>query len=161
MNWVTVHRSNGVTEAEILKNMLESFGIPVIQSGTVVSKGTVLTSNNTALGTGPVTLGDAGTGSSNVSWLFAGSGTPANPVIYKRQVLIGHRRQVRRAAEVSKRRLFQRFDLVQEFSHKSSSTAQRRPPASRTAVRACRDIRASSRPAQWRTGFRRGPHRVD
>jgi Putative prokaryotic signal transducing protein len=28
MNWVTVHRSNGVTEAEILKNMLESFGIP-------------------------------------------------------------------------------------------------------------------------------------
>jgi beta-galactosidase GanA len=28
MNWVIVHRSNGVTEAEILKNMLESFGIP-------------------------------------------------------------------------------------------------------------------------------------
>ncbi len=28
MNWVTIHRSNGVTEAEILKNMLESFGIP-------------------------------------------------------------------------------------------------------------------------------------
>lgn len=28
MDWVTVHRSNGVTEAEILKNMLESFGIP-------------------------------------------------------------------------------------------------------------------------------------
>jgi len=28
MMWVTIHRSNGVTEAEILKNMLESFGIP-------------------------------------------------------------------------------------------------------------------------------------
>ena len=28
MNWVIVHQSNGVTEAEILKNMLESFGIP-------------------------------------------------------------------------------------------------------------------------------------
>ena len=28
MNWITVHKTNGVTEAEILKNMLESFGIP-------------------------------------------------------------------------------------------------------------------------------------
>jgi hypothetical protein len=28
MNWVTVYKTNGVTEAEILKNMLESFGIP-------------------------------------------------------------------------------------------------------------------------------------
>lgn len=28
MNWVTIHRSNGVTEAEILRNMIESFGIP-------------------------------------------------------------------------------------------------------------------------------------
>jgi hypothetical protein len=28
MNWVTVHKTNEVTEAEILKNMLESFGIP-------------------------------------------------------------------------------------------------------------------------------------
>ena len=28
MNWVTVHKANGVTAAEILKNMLESFGIP-------------------------------------------------------------------------------------------------------------------------------------
>jgi hypothetical protein len=29
MNWVTVHKTNGITDAEILKNMLESFGIPV------------------------------------------------------------------------------------------------------------------------------------
>jgi hypothetical protein len=28
MNWVTVHKTNGITDAEILKNMLESFGIP-------------------------------------------------------------------------------------------------------------------------------------
>jgi hypothetical protein len=28
MEWVTVHRTNGVPEAEILKNMLESYGIP-------------------------------------------------------------------------------------------------------------------------------------
>jgi hypothetical protein len=28
MKWVTVHKTTGVTEAEILKNMLESFGIP-------------------------------------------------------------------------------------------------------------------------------------
>jgi hypothetical protein len=28
MNWVTVHKANGITDAEILKNMLESFGIP-------------------------------------------------------------------------------------------------------------------------------------
>jgi hypothetical protein len=28
MNWVTVHKINGITDAEILKNMLESFGIP-------------------------------------------------------------------------------------------------------------------------------------
>jgi hypothetical protein len=29
MNWVAVHKTNGITDAEILKNMLESFGIPV------------------------------------------------------------------------------------------------------------------------------------
>jgi len=28
MRWVTVHKTNGVTDAEILKNMLVSFGIP-------------------------------------------------------------------------------------------------------------------------------------
>ena len=28
MRWVAVHKTNGVTDAEILKNMLESFGIP-------------------------------------------------------------------------------------------------------------------------------------
>jgi hypothetical protein len=28
MKWVTVQRTNGVTEAELLCNMLESFGIP-------------------------------------------------------------------------------------------------------------------------------------
>jgi len=28
MEWVTVHRTNGYSEAEILKNMLESYGIP-------------------------------------------------------------------------------------------------------------------------------------
>lgn len=28
MNWVTVHKTSGVTEAELLKSMLESFGIP-------------------------------------------------------------------------------------------------------------------------------------
>ena len=28
MNWVTVHKTNGITDAEILKNMLESFCIP-------------------------------------------------------------------------------------------------------------------------------------
>ncbi len=33
MNWVTVHKTSGVTEAEILKNMLESFGIPARVSG--------------------------------------------------------------------------------------------------------------------------------
>jgi hypothetical protein len=38
MNWVTVHTSNGVTEAEILKNMLESFGIPARVSAEAVGK---------------------------------------------------------------------------------------------------------------------------
>jgi hypothetical protein len=38
MNWVTVHRSNGVTEAEILKNMLESFGIPARVSAEAYGK---------------------------------------------------------------------------------------------------------------------------
>jgi len=28
MKWVTVHKTSGVTEAEILRDMLESFGIP-------------------------------------------------------------------------------------------------------------------------------------
>ncbi|HPW17955.1 MAG TPA: DUF2007 domain-containing protein [Candidatus Aminicenantes bacterium] len=38
MRWVTVHRSNGVTEAEILKNMLESFGIPARVSAEAYGK---------------------------------------------------------------------------------------------------------------------------
>ena len=38
MNWVTVHRTNGVTEAEILKNMLESFGIPARVSAEAIGK---------------------------------------------------------------------------------------------------------------------------
>ncbi|HDT13932.1 MAG TPA: hypothetical protein ENO03_06185 [Candidatus Aminicenantes bacterium] len=38
MNWVTVHTSNGVTEAEILRNMLESFGIPARVSAEAVGK---------------------------------------------------------------------------------------------------------------------------
>jgi hypothetical protein len=38
MNWVTVHRTNGVTEAEILKNMLESFGIPARVSCEAVGR---------------------------------------------------------------------------------------------------------------------------
>ena len=29
MTWVSVHKTISVTEAEIIKNMLESFGIPV------------------------------------------------------------------------------------------------------------------------------------
>jgi len=28
VKWVTVHRTNGCSEAEVLKNMLESYGIP-------------------------------------------------------------------------------------------------------------------------------------
>jgi hypothetical protein len=28
MKWVTVHKTSGITEAEILRSMLESFGIP-------------------------------------------------------------------------------------------------------------------------------------
>ena len=28
MEWVIVHKTNGITDAEILQNMLESFGIP-------------------------------------------------------------------------------------------------------------------------------------
>jgi hypothetical protein len=36
MSWVTVHKSNGITEAEILKNMLESFGIPARVSAETV-----------------------------------------------------------------------------------------------------------------------------
>ncbi|MGB8960236.1 MAG: DUF2007 domain-containing protein [Candidatus Aminicenantales bacterium] len=38
MNWVIVHRSNGITEAEILKNMLESFGIPARVSAEAYGK---------------------------------------------------------------------------------------------------------------------------
>jgi len=38
MDWVTIHRSNGVTEAEILKNMLESFGIPARVSAEACGK---------------------------------------------------------------------------------------------------------------------------
>jgi hypothetical protein len=38
MNWVTVHRTNGVTEAEILKGMLESFGIPARVSCEAVGR---------------------------------------------------------------------------------------------------------------------------
>jgi hypothetical protein len=33
MNWVTVQKTSGTTEAEILRNMLESFGIPARVSG--------------------------------------------------------------------------------------------------------------------------------
>jgi Putative prokaryotic signal transducing protein len=36
MNWVTVQKTSGVTEAEILKNMLESFGIPARVNGESV-----------------------------------------------------------------------------------------------------------------------------
>jgi hypothetical protein len=36
MNWVTVHKSNGITEAEILRSMLESFGIPARVSGETI-----------------------------------------------------------------------------------------------------------------------------
>lgn len=38
MSWVTVHKTNGVTDAEILKNMLESFGIPARVSYESVGK---------------------------------------------------------------------------------------------------------------------------
>ncbi len=38
MNWVTVHRTNGVMEAEILKTMLESFGIPARVSAEAYGK---------------------------------------------------------------------------------------------------------------------------
>jgi hypothetical protein len=38
MNWVTVHKTNGVTEAEILKNMLESFGIPARVSAEAIGR---------------------------------------------------------------------------------------------------------------------------
>jgi hypothetical protein len=38
MRWVTVHKTNGVTDAEILKNMLESFGIPARVSYEAVGK---------------------------------------------------------------------------------------------------------------------------
>lgn len=33
MNWVTVQKTSGTTEAEILRSMLESFGIPARVSG--------------------------------------------------------------------------------------------------------------------------------
>jgi hypothetical protein len=36
MNWVTVHKTSGTTEAEILKNMLESFGIPAQVNGEAI-----------------------------------------------------------------------------------------------------------------------------
>jgi len=36
MKWVTVHKTTGVTEAEILKNMLESFGIPARVSASSI-----------------------------------------------------------------------------------------------------------------------------
>jgi fibronectin-binding autotransporter adhesin len=49
--------------------------------GVTIRQGEVRTGNNTAAGSGTITLGDATTGSSNVSWLFNGSGTPANPVV--------------------------------------------------------------------------------
>ena len=38
MRWVTVHKTNGVTDAEILKNMLVSFGIPTRVSYEAVGK---------------------------------------------------------------------------------------------------------------------------
>ncbi len=38
MRWVTVHKTNGITDAEILKNMLESFGIPARVSYEAVGK---------------------------------------------------------------------------------------------------------------------------
>jgi hypothetical protein len=38
MNWITVHKTNGVTEAEILKNMLESFGIPARVSAEAIGR---------------------------------------------------------------------------------------------------------------------------
>lgn len=49
--------------------------------GITISQGDVRTGNNTAAGSGTITLGDGNTGASNVSWLFNGSGTPANPVV--------------------------------------------------------------------------------
>jgi hypothetical protein len=38
MNWITVHKTNGITDAEILKNMLVSFGIPARVSYEAVGK---------------------------------------------------------------------------------------------------------------------------
>jgi hypothetical protein len=38
MRWVTVHKTNGITDAEILKNMLESFCIPARVSYEAVGK---------------------------------------------------------------------------------------------------------------------------
>ncbi len=38
MRWVAVHKTNGITDAEILKNMLESFGIPARVSYEAVGK---------------------------------------------------------------------------------------------------------------------------
>lgn len=49
--------------------------------GVTIRQGELRTGNNTAAGTGTMTLGDAGTGASNVSWLFNGSGTPSHPVV--------------------------------------------------------------------------------
>ena len=36
MNWVTVQKTSGTTEAEILRSMLESFGIPARVSGETI-----------------------------------------------------------------------------------------------------------------------------
>jgi hypothetical protein len=38
MRWVVIHKTNGITDAEILKNMLESFGIPTRLSYEAMGK---------------------------------------------------------------------------------------------------------------------------
>ena len=72
--------AGGATLTKTGTGLLQISNANTFSGGVVVKQGSLQTGNNTAAGTGAITLGDAST-AGDISWKWNGGGTPANPVV--------------------------------------------------------------------------------
>ena len=72
--------AGGATLTKQGTGLLQISNANTFSGGIVIKQGSLQTGNNTAAGTGTITLGDAST-AGDISWKWNGSGTPANPVV--------------------------------------------------------------------------------